>query len=82
MSIRDSSVTKLGSVCRRVYRIFSHAYFHHRAIFDAFEKETHLCKRFTYFVTKYAIISKEILILPKLDDETPILTPAAEESDA
>lgn len=72
VSIKESSVAKLGSVCRRVYRIFSHAYFHHRAIFDAFEKETHLCKRFTYFVTKYSIISKEILILPKLDDETPV----------
>ncbi|CAK1552123.1 unnamed protein product [Leptosia nina] len=78
VSIRDSSVGKLGSVCRRVYRIFSHAYFHHRAIFDAFEKETHLCKRFTHFVTKYSIISKEILILPKLDDETPISQPVGE----
>ncbi|KAG6449567.1 hypothetical protein O3G_MSEX006139 [Manduca sexta] len=81
VSIKESSVAKLGSVCRRVYRIFSHAYFHHRAIFDAFEKETHLCKRFTFFVTKYAIISKDILILPKLDDEVPI-TPAVGESEA
>lgn len=78
VSIKESSVAKLGSVCRRVYRIFSHAYFHHRAIFDSFEKETHLCKRFTYFVTKYSIISKEILILPKLDDETPIAPPVGE----
>ena len=30
VSIKESSVAKLGSVCRRVYRIFSHAYFHHR----------------------------------------------------
>lgn len=36
-SIKESSVQKLGSVCRRVYRIFSHAYFHHRPIFDEFE---------------------------------------------
>ncbi|XP_013186458.1 MOB kinase activator-like 4 [Amyelois transitella] len=78
VSIKESSVAKLGSVCRRVYRIFSHAYFHHRAIFDSFEKETHLCKRFTYFVTKYSIISKEILILPKLDDETPLTQPVGE----
>ncbi|XP_026757742.2 MOB kinase activator-like 4 [Galleria mellonella] len=78
VSIKESSVAKLGSVCRRVYRIFSHAYFHHRSIFDAFEKETHLCKRFTYFVTKYSIIAKEILILPKLDDETPITPPVGE----
>ena len=31
VSIKESSVAKLGSVCRRVYRIFSHAYFHHRS---------------------------------------------------
>jgi hypothetical protein len=37
VSIKESSVAKLGSVCRRVYRIFSHAYFHHRTIFDEFE---------------------------------------------
>ena len=37
ISIKESSVAKLGSVCRRVYRIFSHAYFHHRNLFDEFE---------------------------------------------
>lgn len=37
VSIKESSVAKLGSVCRRVYRIFSHAYFHHRTTFDEFE---------------------------------------------
>lgn len=30
-------MAKLGSVCRRIYRIFSHAYFHHRQIFDTYE---------------------------------------------
>ncbi|XP_011502540.1 PREDICTED: MOB kinase activator-like 4 isoform X2 [Ceratosolen solmsi marchali] len=43
VSIKESSVAKLGSVCRRVYRIFSHTFFHHRAIFDEFEHETRLC---------------------------------------
>ncbi len=37
VSIKDTSVAKLGSVCRRVYRIFSHAYFHHRGLFDEYE---------------------------------------------
>ena len=87
VSIKESSVAKLGSVCRRVYRIFSHAYFHHRLglfpskdedrramklnhspisnalfsarqIFDVFENESHLCRRFTVFVTKYNLMSK------------------------
>merc|ERR1712223_2060035 len=70
VSIKESSVAKLGSVCRRVYRIFSHAYFHHRAIFDSFEEKTHLCKRFTDFVTKYKLMSKDNLIVPMLEQET------------
>ena len=37
VSIKESSVAKLGSVCRRIYRIFSHAYFHHRQLFDDYE---------------------------------------------
>ncbi|CAD1470516.1 unnamed protein product, partial [Heterotrigona itama] len=44
VSIKESSVAKLGSVSRRVYRIFSHAYYHHRTIFDEFENETFLCR--------------------------------------
>jgi hypothetical protein len=69
VSIKESSVAKLGSVCRRVYRIFSHAYFHHRQIFDDFEAKTFLCKRFTVFVTKYNLMSKDNLIVPMLDQE-------------
>lgn len=57
-------MSKLGSVCRRVYRIFSHAYFHHRKIFDEFEGQRHLCNRFTQFVTKYALMSVENLLVP------------------
>ena len=37
VSLKLASVTKLGSVSRRIYRIFSHAYFHHRQIFLDFE---------------------------------------------
>uniref|UniRef100_A0A2P2I2S5 MOB-like protein phocein n=1 Tax=Hirondellea gigas TaxID=1518452 RepID=A0A2P2I2S5_9CRUS len=69
VSIKESSVAKLGSVCRRVYRIFSHAYFHHRQIFDQFEAANSLCKRFTVFVTKYGLMSRDNLIVPILDGE-------------
>ncbi|XP_035688137.1 MOB-like protein phocein isoform X1 [Branchiostoma floridae] len=68
VSIKESSVAKLGSVCRRIYRIFSHAYYHHRNIFDEFENETCLCKRFTVFVTKYNLMSKDNLIVPILEE--------------
>ncbi|XP_052809604.1 MOB-like protein phocein [Mya arenaria] len=74
VSIKESSVAKLGSVCRRVYRIFSHAYFHHRALFDEYENETSLCKRFTVFVTKYELMSKDNLIVPILEDQQSLQT--------
>lgn len=72
VSMKESSVAKLGSVCRRVYRIFGHAFFHHRSIFDEFESQTHLCKRFTVFVTKYNLVSKDNLIVPIFGPETAI----------
>ena len=69
-----------------MYRIFSHAYFHHRSLFDEFEvlstlkhvfggclifdfpqNETFLCRRFTEFVMRYNLMSKEILIVPILE---------------
>ncbi|CAB4056730.1 MOB kinase activator-like 4,MOB-like protein phocein [Lepeophtheirus salmonis] len=79
ISIKECFVAKLASVCRRVYRIFSHAYFHHRVLFDAFEAETHLCRRFTTYVVKYDLMAKEVLIIPMLDSvdvaqPTPIST--------
>lgn len=64
VTIKESSVTKLSSVCRRLYRIFSHAYYHHFQVFDEFEKETHLCGRFSRFVTMYELLSKDSLIVP------------------
>lgn len=75
VTIKESSVAKLGSVCRRVYRIFSHAFFHHRAIFDEFENHSHLCKRFTVFVTKYNLMSKDNLIVPILGEPVVAATP-------
>ena len=74
VSIKESSIAKLGSICRRVYRIFSHAYYHHRALFDAFEAVSALCRRFTVFVTKYNLMSREHLIVPVVDSVAPIPT--------
>ncbi|KAE9541053.1 hypothetical protein AGLY_004298 [Aphis glycines] len=67
VNIKESSVAKLGSVCRRVYRIFSHAYYHHQNIYNKFENETYLCQRFTKFVIKYSLMAKENLIVPMPD---------------
>ena len=77
VSMKESSIAKLGSICRRVYRIFGHAFFHHRPSFDEFESQTHLCKRFTVFVTKYNLLSKDNLIVPIFGPETAISTEVA-----
>ena len=69
VTIKESSVAKLGSVCRRVYRIFSHAYYHHKSIFDTFETDTLLCRRFTIYVLKYGLMSRDNLIVPVLSEE-------------
>lgn len=76
VTIKESSVAKLGSVCRRVYRIFSHAYYHHFQVFDDFERESHLCKRFSKFVTIYELMSKDSLIVPS-DGSKPEVEPGA-----
>jgi hypothetical protein len=50
-----------------------------RQIFDAFEKDSHLCRRFTVFVTKYNLMSKvcsaPFLVLLKLKLKMPLLWP-------
>ncbi|KAL4666068.1 hypothetical protein H8957_017840, partial [Semnopithecus entellus] len=63
-----SRVTKLGSVCLRIYRIFLHAYFQNWQIFDEYENEIFLCHRFTKFM-KYDLMSCDNLIIPILEEE-------------
>jgi len=38
-------------------------------VFFVFQNETSLCKRFTVFVTKYNLMSKDNLIVPILEDQ-------------
>ena len=64
VSIKENSVQKLSSIARRIYRIFSHAYYHHRSLFDKFEESTYLCRRFTTYVTKYELMTGDNLIVP------------------
>ena len=64
VSLKLASVSKLGSVSRRIYRIFSHAYYHHKPVFLDFENTNQLCRRFTKFVTKYDLMPKDNLIVP------------------
>uniref|UniRef100_A0A2K6RLQ0 MOB family member 4, phocein n=1 Tax=Rhinopithecus roxellana TaxID=61622 RepID=A0A2K6RLQ0_RHIRO len=54
VSIKESSVVKPKSVCREIYRIFSHVYFP---------------SSFIKYVMKYNLMSKDNLIVPILEEE-------------
>lgn len=63
-TVKDVAVVKLSNICRRVYRIFAHAYYQHKSVYEAFEKKTRLCERFTKFVCKYNMMTDNNLIVP------------------
>eukprot|EP00035_Acanthoeca_spectabilis_P022357 m.443263 g.443263 ORF g.443263 m.443263 type:complete len:205 (-) comp18946_c0_seq1:1334-1948(-) len=66
INIPDASAKKLPSLARRLYRIFGHAYFQHREVFNEFEAKTSLCKRFHLLVTRFGIMKADSLDIPDL----------------
>ena len=50
---------------RRLYRLFSHAYYFHREVFEEFEKDMHLCERFTTFSLKFGLIDETLTNIPR-----------------
>ena len=64
VSIDNSSIKETENIIRRLYRYFSHCYFHHKLIFDEFEKEMHLCERFTEYVKTFELMSSKYIIIP------------------
>ena len=64
VSIDENNLKILEEIVRRLYRYFSHSFFHHKDIFDEFEKEMHLCERFTEYIKAYEMMSNKYLIIP------------------
>jgi len=62
--IPASSAKHFKAVSRRVYRIFAHAYFSHRAVFDAFETSTSLLRRFHGLARTFKLMNESDLIVP------------------
>ena len=50
---------------RRLSRIFSHAYFHHRELFQLAEAETSLYARFVALCEKYDLVGTNLLVIPR-----------------
>ncbi|WRT64779.1 uncharacterized protein IL334_001713 [Kwoniella shivajii] len=65
MQIPQSSVSHFPSLFRRLSRIFSHAYFHHREAFSLAEGETSLYARFVGLCEKYELVGNSLLPIPR-----------------
>jgi hypothetical protein len=63
--VPESSLKYFHSITRRLYRILSHAFFHHKDAFDEFELQSHLCLRFVAFSNAYDLIPPKLLIIPR-----------------
>ena len=50
----------MGDLCRRVYRIFAHSFFHHQQLFDHYEATHLLCTRFILFFRKYQLVPNQL----------------------
>ncbi|KAM0748119.1 Mob1/phocein, partial [Meredithblackwellia eburnea MCA 4105] len=64
LNIPESSLKHFTAIARRLYRIFAHAYYHHRRIFDSCEAETSLYERFLALTANFDLVDAELLIIP------------------
>lgn len=64
VTVKPSSMQRIEATARRIYRIFAHAYFKHKELFDAYESETKLCERFTKFALKHEVLTMDNLTIP------------------
>ena len=58
-----------GSLARRLGRIFAHAYFHHREVFEQAEAESSLYARFLALSYKYDLVPPEFLVIGRPEFE-------------
>lgn len=65
LSIKPGSEKLFGQLARRISRVFGHAYFHHREIFEESEAETALYARFVALAKKYNLMSMNLLVIPE-----------------
>ncbi|KAI8896411.1 hypothetical protein BC833DRAFT_528318 [Globomyces pollinis-pini] len=63
--LSEAADKTLKNAVRRLYRIFSHCWYHHKQIFLEFESKTSLYGRFLEFTTKtYRMIDEELVTIP------------------
>ncbi|KAJ8663639.1 hypothetical protein O0I10_000887 [Lichtheimia ornata] len=69
ISIPQPSLKHFQSIARRLYRVFAHAYFHHREIYQTFENETSLYARFLLLSQTYELIPPSLVTIPESPSE-------------
>ncbi|KAJ3740100.1 Mob1/phocein [Lentinula detonsa] len=72
LSIPTPSVRHFSSLARRLGRVFAHAYFHHRELFEQAEAESSLYRRFEEMVGRWALVPKEFLVIPSMGRENDL----------
>ncbi|ORY31020.1 Mob1/phocein [Naematelia encephala] len=65
LQIPPSSLSHFPSLLRRLSRIFSHAFFHHREAFSLAEAETSLYARFLGLCDRYELVGPGLLVIPR-----------------
>jgi len=73
LQIPQTSHRHFSALARRLGRIFSHAYFHHRSLFDQAEAESSLYARFIALTSRYELVPADFLVIPPRLDEPPRL---------
>ncbi|KAL5476765.1 hypothetical protein ACEPAI_2951 [Sanghuangporus weigelae] len=64
ISIPQPSIRHFSSLARRLGRIFSHAYFHHREVFESSEAENSLYARFLALTARFDLVPADFLVIP------------------
>jgi len=81
IAIPSSSVKHFASLARRLSRIFAHAYFHHREIFESAEADNALYERYAPFLrvtfprTMYYALLKIPIFIEKYFSDGPKQVP-------
>ncbi|KAG8985152.1 hypothetical protein FRB90_004906, partial [Tulasnella sp. 427] len=64
LQIPPTSKRQFPSLARRLSRIFAHAYYHHREVFEQAEAESSLYARFLTLAKRFDLVPAEFLVLP------------------
>ncbi|KAJ1999865.1 hypothetical protein H4R26_004882, partial [Coemansia thaxteri] len=64
--VGESSVKHFQAMMRRLYRVFAHAYFHHRDFFERQESATCLYARFVRLARRHDLTPESLIIIPDL----------------